>query len=249
MTVQRSTAVEPSSVGPSTMTTEESDWWERERQRLLIEVMSTPAAAHVDVGCGRGGIAAELAARGTFVVAVDMHPYDEWRQHPNVAFVQADVDKLPFRSGAFDRLSVLDVIEHVPDDEAVLAELRRVSTDTGRLIVTVPADPRLWSAHDEAVGHHRRYEVATLEARTRRAGFSTRRTSHFFAWLYAPAWLLRNRRHASTRAEGGRLGAWSARLLGGIERWWLRRFRLPFGTSLLLVAEAVRLPTPAGERP
>lgn len=248
MTAQRSTTVEPPLVGPSTMTTDESDWWERERLHLLMEVMAAPVGAHVDVGCGRGGIAAELAARGTFVVAVDMHRYDEWRRHPNVAFVQADIDKLPFRAGAFDQLSVLDVIEHVPDDAAVLDELRRVSTDTGRLIVTVPADPRLWSAHDEAVGHHRRYDVATLEARTRRAGFATRRTSHFFAWLYAPAWLLRKRRQASARAEGGRLGGWSAKVLGRIERWWLRRFRVPFGTSLLLVAEAAPTPTPAGER-
>jgi SAM-dependent methyltransferase len=248
MTAQPSTTVEPPLVGPSTMTTDESDWWERERLRLLVEVMDAPVAAHVDVGCGRGGIAAELAARGRFVVAVDMHPYEEWRRHPNVAFVQADIDRLPFRAGAFDQLSVLDVIEHVADDEAVLAELRRVSSDAGRLIVTVPADPRLWSAHDEAVGHHRRYEVTTLVSRTRRAGFATRRTSHFFAWLYAPAWLLRNRRQISSRAEGGRVGALSARLLGGVERWWLRRFRLPFGTSLLLVAEAVPRPAPVEER-
>ena len=249
MTLQRSTAVEPPLVGPSTMTTDESDWWERERRNLLIEVMRAPFAAHVDVGCGRGGIAAELADRGSFVVAVDMHPYDEWRRHPNVAFVQADVDRLPFRAGAFDQLSVLDVIEHVADDHAVLSELRRVSTDAGRLVVTVPADPRLWSTHDEAVGHHRRYDVKTLEARTRQAGFAPRRTSHFFSWLYPPAWLLRNRRQAVARAEGGRIGTWSAKLLGSIERRWLLRFRLPFGTSLLLVAEAAERPAPPGERP
>jgi SAM-dependent methyltransferase len=248
MTAPRSTALDPPQVGPSTMTTEESAWWERERKHLLMQVMDDRVDAHVDVGCGRGGIAAELADRGSFVVAVDMHPYDEWRNHPNVAFVRANIDQLPFRAGAFDRLSVLDVIEHVDDDQAVLSELRRVSTDSGRLVVTVPADPRLWSAHDEAVGHHRRYDATTLDARTRQAGFEPLRASHFFAWLYAPAWLLRNRRHAVARSEGGRLGAWSARLLGVIERGWLRRFRLPFGTSLLLEAEAGPRATAGRER-
>jgi SAM-dependent methyltransferase len=248
MTVPCSSTTEPAQVGPSTMTTEESAWWERERRNLLNEVMGARARAHVDVGCGRGSIAADLADRGSFVVAVDMHPYREWRTYSNVAFVQAKIDQLPFRAGAFDQVSALDVIEHVADDAAVLSEMRRVSTDDGRLVVTVPADPRLWSAHDEAVGHHRRYDVATLETRLRDAGFVPRRTSHFFSWLYAPAWLLRNRRHAVARAEGGRVGSWSAKVLGGIERRWLRRFRMPFGTSLLLVAEAARPQTPGGER-
>jgi hypothetical protein len=67
--------------------------------------------------------------------------------------------------------------------------------------------------------------------------------------LYAPAWLLRNRRHAVARAEGGRFGAWSAKVLGRVERGWLRRSHLPFGTSLLLIADAAQRPAPVEERP
>ncbi len=63
---------------------------------------------------------------------------------------------LPMRSGSIDLVVAFDVLEHILDDAAALREVERVLRPGGCLLVTVPADMDLWSAHDEAVGHVRR---------------------------------------------------------------------------------------------
>ena len=78
------------------------------------------------------------------------------------------LEELPWEDGTFDLITCLDVIEHVPDDVAALAELRRVCRPGGWLLVTVPAYQALWSRHDEANHHYRRYSRAALRAAARR---------------------------------------------------------------------------------
>src|SRR5690606_29615886 len=71
--------------------------------------------------------------------------------------IRADATALPLADGSLDLVAALDVLEHIPDDGAAAREITRVLRPGGHLVVTVPCDPRLWSAHDEAVGHVRRY--------------------------------------------------------------------------------------------
>ena len=66
-------------------------------------------------------------------------------------------------------IALLDVLEHVPDDKGSLTAIRRRLKPGGALLVTVPANPWMWSAHDVAHHHHRRYR----KARDRRAGEAT----------------------------------------------------------------------------
>ena len=219
----------------------EDGWWARERGRFLDERLApvTRGARRVaDVGCGRAEFALRAAGRlHAFVVGCDYEAYPEWgNRRGRLAFVVADVTRLPFRTAAFDVAVTLDVVEHFANDQAPLTETRRVTRPDGHVAVTVPALPQLWSAFDESVGHHRRYKSEDLAASCRRAGLSPLDVTYFFAWLVPPAWLFRKgNRLEADRARPGLLGRAVEQAVGvvcALERWWLRRARLPFGTSL-----------------
>jgi SAM-dependent methyltransferase len=100
--------------------------------------------AHLDLGCNDGLFAHALATiGGRRVVGVDvMADYlaEAVARTPRPVVVQVDRwARLPFPSAVFGSASLLDVLEHVPDEDSVLAEVARVLAPGGRLVVTVPA--------------------------------------------------------------------------------------------------------------
>lgn len=87
------------------------------------------------------------------------------------------VTSLPFSDGAFDLVCALDIVEHVSDDDGVLAELSRVAAGGAALLLAVPLHPSRWSAFDEFVGHWRRYEPERLLEKLAQHGFSVERSA------------------------------------------------------------------------
>ena len=242
--------------GPSTMLCNENGWWEEERARLIrdrVDELTRPGALIADIGCGRGRLLAHPALVGRTIVNVDSHVWDEWQERDDdVLFVCASADALPFRSGAFDLVGSFDVLEHIADDQAGLIEQRRIVGDDGTVVCAVPADPRLWSGHDVAAGHFRRYDMDTLAELASRCGLDVERSTYFFAFLWLPAWLTRKQSVRSEPGNGqGALGALVRRAVGAVsavERALLRRRRLPFGTSLWAEARpSLRLAASRGD--
>ena len=227
--------------GPATMPTDEAGWWERQRAELIRQRMDALAGLSgrmIDVGCGRGTMLDDERFEGQFVVQVDSHIWAEWAARPG-NYVCARANALPFRDGSFDVVGSFDVIEHLEDDAASLAEQRRIAHQRGAVLTAVPADPRLWSAHDEAVGHHRRYTTSSLSDVAESAGLRIESSTHFFSFLWLPALLLR-RSDARREASAGDglissiVGA-GINALSALERAVTRRWSLPFGSSLLAV--------------
>src|SRR5947199_4773858 len=110
----------------------------------------------LDVGCGEGVLTAEWAERlgERRVVGVDLDDPElrvEWakRTRPNLEFVSADAGSLPFETDTFDMAAGIEMLEHVPDPDAVLAEMARVARR--RLLVSVPREP-MWRMLNVARG-------------------------------------------------------------------------------------------------
>jgi SAM-dependent methyltransferase len=220
--------------------------WYAGRRRVLLTALDDlrlpPGAAILDAGCGAGGNLALLAAYGrargvdpdaTAVAAARARGLDAR---------EGDAAQLPFTDGEFDLVCCLDVLEHVDDDVAVLRELRRVAKPGARLLVTVPAFPALWSSHDAAAGHVRRYSRAQLTASARAGGWTPRRV-HAFNSLLLPLVAARRLSErlpgavAAPRSDLQRAPRVAGPLVGGAlsaEAWGLRHgLRPPLGLSLL----------------
>jgi len=197
----------------------------------------------LDAGCGSGRTLPELARFGE-VSGIELN-----EDAAAVARARGPFDvrvgrleELPWEPATFELLTCLDVLEHTPDDGLTLRELRRVAAPGGWLLLTVPAYPLLWSQHDEANHHYRRYVRGSLRAAALAAGWRVERLTSFNSLLLAPAAAVRlSRRRRALDADYEpdlRLGpAW---LNGALElplrieaRWLTRGHTLPAGLSLL----------------
>ena len=237
---------------------DERHWWYRGRRRVIraqldrLGLSRRSGLVALDAGCGSGRNLDVLADYGTaFGVDLSQRAVEEARARGHARVSLGRVEGLPFANQSFDLVTCLDVLEHVPDDRRVLRELRRVTRPGGMLVVTVPAYPALWSAHDVLNGHHRRYRRASLDAAATAAGWQGVSTSHFNSALLAPAAMVRLARRG--RDGGGSDLERTPAALNGLLELPLRAeaalvrggFRLPFGLSLLGVYRAV----PRGRRP
>ena len=153
---------------------EDAHWWYRERRHLLGSALrGLPAGRALDVGAAGGGNTRVLASLGWQAAALEYGPEGaEVAAERGLPVMRADATRLPVASRSLDLVVAFDVLEHLDDDDASAAEVRRVLRPGGTFLVAVPCDPRLWSAHDEAVGHVRRYTRATLGALLERHGFA-----------------------------------------------------------------------------
>ena len=170
-----------------------------------------PGEQVLDLGCGFGRHAFEAYRRGAHVVAVDrsaeeveqvismfraMQAGGEAEPHLVARAVRADLLALPFPDASFDVVMASEVLEHIPDDEAAMAEISRVVKPGGRVAVTVPRwwpERICWALsreyHEVSGGHVRIYRGNELEERLSRAGLEPRGSHHAHA-LHAPYWWL-----------------------------------------------------------
>ncbi len=233
------------------MTNDRDHWWFRSKAALVATALRRTGADRdqrawlIDAGAGSGGVTAMLGwaldrvvvAEGNAALVGQAH-----REH-GLSGVQAGVDHLPLADRSAEVVCLLDVIEHVADPGPTLNEAARVLVSGGRLVVNVPAHQWLWSAADEFLGHVRRYTRPALRQELAAAGFQPVILTHVFSWLVPPVWL---KRKVAT-GGGAELGLDQtslvvdrvAMVLTRLERGLVGRVSLPFGTSVLCIAERV----------
>ena len=228
-------------------------WWYRGRRRIIraeLDRLPVPAGARVlDAGCGSGRTLEELARYGE-VFGIELDPgAAEMAQGRGCGEVRVGrLEELPWEDGYFDLITCLDVIEHTPDDRATLGELRRVCKPGGFLLVTVPAYQSLWSTHDVANHHYRRYSRPRLREAAREGGWRVRRLTSFNGLLLGPAAAVRlaerRRLHQPDMDYKPELTLGPEWLNAVLEqplrleaRWLGRGWTMPAGLSLLGVFE------------
>lgn len=229
---------------------EESHWWFRGRRAVtatVIQNLGLPLNARIlEIGSGTGGNLAMLAEFGSVQAGeLDESARVLATQKTGVPVIEARLpDHLPFPAGEFDLVCLFDVLEHVTEDIRSLVAIRTLLRPTGRLLITVPAHPWLWGAHDRHLHHVRRYSRRTLADAAAAAGYRITWVSYFNVLLFPVAVATRifDRAFKRSTATGAAVpAAWVNALLFRVmaqEASWLSRWKAPFGMSLVAVLEA-----------
>ncbi|MCW2681910.1 MAG: methyltransferase [Frankiales bacterium] len=154
---------------------EDRHWWYAERRRLLRRMLRhRPTGGWaLDLGAAAGGNTRVLKAAGWQCVALEYSQVGaELARGRGLTSLRGDATQLPLTDGSLGLVVAFDVLEHIQDDGAAAREILRCLRPGGHLLVAVPTDMRLWSAHDEAVGHVRRYERVEITRLLETAGFT-----------------------------------------------------------------------------
>lgn len=149
--------------------------WYLERAVLRALPPGKPLGRVLDIGCGRRPYEALLRARGADYLGLDLPGRDTGEQGPDIV---GDACSLPFRAGIADTIVCTEVLEHVPEPEQLLRELRRVIADNGTLILSAPFFEPL---HEEPYDFTR-YTAYGLQAFVKRAGFHLCRIERRGGW-------------------------------------------------------------------
>ncbi|WP_018937034.1 class I SAM-dependent methyltransferase [Thioalkalivibrio sp. ALJ24] len=124
----------------------------------LISRLAETRDRRLEVG---PGMRPRLPIRDTHFVDISPPALETLGQEGGITHA-APVSDLPLADDGFDLVSALDIIEHVEDDEAALAEISRVAAPDARVLLSTPLHPEFWTPFDDIVGHYRRYEPDRL---------------------------------------------------------------------------------------
>lgn len=234
---------------------EESHFWFQGRRRIFTALLDRECpgrtdATIVDVGCGAGGMLALLSRYGE-VTGVDTSPelvdFCHGRGFHRVQLASAY--DLPVPSGSVDLITLLDTIEHVPDDGRALRECHRALTPGGLLLASVPAYQFLYANNDRVAHHERRYTARRLRATLIASGLRPIKITYFNTLLLpiiVPLVLAKKARERfSSPGNTTNLSHRVPPMLNAIlaatmssERHLLSRTSLPFGHSIIAIARS-----------
>ncbi|MCC2976118.1 class I SAM-dependent methyltransferase [Sphingomonas sp. PL-96] len=169
-------------------------WWYRARRDILADYVtryaSLPKVARIlEIGCGTGHNLPMLAQFGAVdAIEIDAAAREIASSRLGKPVGEAPLPDLPgVPEASYDMIAVLDVVEHIEDDVAALAGMARRLKPGGKILVTVPAHPWMWSAHDVVNHHHRRYSKASLAEAIAEAGLTHNGLRYFNSLLFPAA--------------------------------------------------------------
>jgi SAM-dependent methyltransferase len=241
---------------------EDTHFWFVGRNNILGAALRMPTSGGagpsrvLEIGCGTGNTLRVLRENFPGAMLIGMDAFHAGllhaRSRTDARLVEGRIERMPFRR-RFDLIGMFDVLEHIEDDRAALGAVRESLEPGGRLVLTVPAGPSLWSRFDEESGHQRRYTAGTLRRVLAAAEFRVEYVTYFMSVIYPAVWISRrleaalaplSRRFAAPRRSAIGSELHLPRLVNSMFRELLRletpiverRRRLPFGTSILAIA-------------
>jgi SAM-dependent methyltransferase len=226
--------------------TEDTHWWYRERRALLRRALERLAGSGVgpgralDIGAAGGGNTRVLRDHGWRPVALEYSEDGAAVAHERgLAVIRADARYLPLGASTIDLVVAFDILEHIVEDHVAAEEMLRVLSPGGTALIVVPADMALWSDHDTAVGHVRRYDRESLVTVVEKAGFVVDEVNSWNVLLRPAIRLARKRAEGSSLDHVPRMLNVGLGAVIAMERY-LPVKRLP-GVSLFLRARRPQL--------
>jgi 2-polyprenyl-3-methyl-5-hydroxy-6-metoxy-1,4-benzoquinol methylase len=217
-------------------------WWGKARREIVqqcMEKMITHDMKILEIGAGYGSMTSMLSNFGT-VNAIE--PYSD-----AVSYLQ---EKLQIKTyhGTFesftekeryDLITCFDVLEHIEDDRKALSKMATLVNDGGFLVLTVPAYKFLWNKHDEINHHYRRYSKKELLKKIP-GNLLVKKVSYFNTLLFPMAIidkLVLSKNKRSYSFDPNMVVNSILYRIFSAEKTILRFLNLPFGVSILLIAE------------
>jgi trans-aconitate methyltransferase len=244
-------------------TVEDTHFWFVSRNKILAAALATcvakvPALGPVlEIGCGTGNTLRVIRERLPQATLIGMDAFHSGLLHAknrtNASLVEGRIEHMPFRK-RFTLIGMFDVLEHIEDDVAALVAVHESLETGGSLILTVPANPSLWSRIDEESQHRRRYTESHLRKALSAAQFRAEYVTHFMGVTYPALWASRHLEQLVSAISWKRpateecaaisrelrvphvVNTLFERLLRLELPFIRRRCHLPVGTSLLAIA-------------
>ena len=228
---------------------EKQHWWFIAKGQFMKKIMRMfvrKGGAVLDAGCGTGHNMRFLADKDFYVgLDVSQEALRFCQRNGHGILVRGQLEQLPFAKGSFDVALALDVIEHTQNPWQVIRQLFKVIKPNGTLVVTVPACRFLFSGHDEALSHLRRYDPEDLRQLLSEAGFRVEHLGYMYCLPFIPVAAVRVFRKLFIRDPRPQSDVFSSpnlwinrfmQKLLGIEKAMLGGVPFPFGTTLYAVA-------------
>lgn len=227
---------------------EEKHWWHVSKrtivQNLIENYNNIEKPKILDIGCGTGKNIEELSKYGEvwgLDKSLEAIKFCKKRGLKNLKLGNAE--KTKFKSGSFDIITLLDVLEHT-DDNQTLQEMNRLLKKNGLLIITVPAFYWLWSQWDRILHHKRRYNSKNLIAILQKNKFKIIKITYLYSFLVPPALTIRKikekifnkKQYPSDFQLSNIILNKILGFLASIEFKLTQKLFIPVGTTLLVVA-------------
>jgi SAM-dependent methyltransferase len=227
-------------------------WWFTVKKKIILQLIRSHLQQSngikiLDVGCGTGLMLNELSKFGT-VYGLDSS--EEAKEFCKEIF-QGEVkigslpNKFPYEENSFDLIVALDVIEHISEDINTIKILYNALKHGGILIITVPANMKLWSQFDIINGHIKRYNINEIKDLMISTGFKLEKISYYNSILFPIAYLVRkfNNRHKSNVYKEIEVPNYFINVIFKyifmIELYLLRKINFKFGVSILSVGKKI----------
>jgi ubiquinone/menaquinone biosynthesis C-methylase UbiE len=233
---------------------ETSYWWFVGKQFLVKSILRKWSLNRLkkdrllDIGCGTGTILKLLENFGTaYGVELSMNAIRFLKRRDLKRVVCSDVSQsIPFKEGTFSAITCLDVLEHIDNDSTLLHEMVRVCKPGGHIVLTVPAFNVLWSPHDTALHHKRRYTRKQMLKKVSQLKSTVIKSSYYNTALFLPILTVRKLKPFLSNRQNVKsdffipIPRWINALITLLfvaELGCLQFLNFPFGVSLLLILE------------
>jgi SAM-dependent methyltransferase len=223
---------------------EAKHWWYVARKVILEKWISTlePRSRILDLGSATGANSQFIRNLGFECASIEFSTLGvAIQKSKGLEVTQGDARSLPHVSDSFDAIICLDVMEHIVEHDAVASEIHRVLRSGGKFLISVPHGKKLWSAHDVAVNHVRRYETEEMLKVLREAGLKVVDVWGTNSFLKPVILAVKAFTKGSNLKESSKLLNSAFYFLTALEEKWIpTKFRLKHGVTLWVTGEKPR---------